>query len=93
MRAYDLIRPFVDPAELARDVAEIVTRPNDPEAWEIAYRVISNTFESMFDDTFYQTVESIQPDERTNSLRLWRHWLTATLICGNYILSRSFEVR
>lgn len=92
MMVYDLIESPVDPQQLGQQLAELVARPRDPEAQSAACGIVSNMFEVIFDDAFYQAVEQLAPADRTTLFTMAALGAPPYSMSAGYSLSQLLDV-
>lgn len=91
MMVYDLIEPPVDAGQLEQQLADIVAYPNDPESQKAADGAVSNMFEVVFDDVFYQAIEKLAPSDRTTLFTMAALGAPSFSISADYSLSKLLE--
>jgi hypothetical protein len=91
MMAYDLIEPPVNSEELSRELAEIISRPDDPVAQQSAHGIISNMFD-LFGDTYHEAVHELAANDHTTLFTMAALALPSYSMSGDYILSRLLEI-
>lgn len=92
MMVYDLIEPPVDVQQLDQQLADIVAHPDDPEAQSAASDVVSNMFEIVFDDLFYQAIEKLSPADRITLFTMAALGAPSYSMSADYSLSKLLEV-
>ncbi len=92
MLAYDLVEPPITKEQVERDIAETLTQPDDPEAQESAYHVVSSVFESMFDDVVYKAIENLSANDHTKLFTMAALAVPAYSMSADFILGRLLKV-
>jgi hypothetical protein len=62
--AYDMVQSPVSAEDIARELAEILTSPDDPQSQERAYHAVANIFEEVYQEAFWDAIEALPRDER-----------------------------
>jgi len=87
MMVYDLIEPPVGMSEAEGQLKEILARPEDPEAQRAAHGAVSNIFEPLFEDAYYQAIDKLSSKDRTTLLIMAALALPPYSFSGDYVLS------
>jgi hypothetical protein len=94
LMAFGLVEPLASEEDAAAVVAEIMLRPDDPQAQSQAYMAVCNMFEELFQESFYSAIEALSPGDRVRLLCMaalgapsygyWTSWILAELLAtGN----------
>jgi hypothetical protein len=83
--AYGLIEPPYDEELVQAQVAEALSRPQDQDARELAYTIVSNQFEDVVSAPYLSVIDALDPGRRTTLYTLaavgsqpyafWNDWL------------------
>lgn len=68
MLAYGMLQPPVATDDVASELADILQSPEEPSACRRAYYALSNIFEDVYQDAYWNAVEQLSRDERVQLL-------------------------
>jgi hypothetical protein len=68
--AYNQLEPLVSVEGASAEIDDILKTPDDPSARNRAYAAVSNIFEEIFQDSFYEAIEKLNQDDRVRLLTM-----------------------
>jgi hypothetical protein len=92
MLAYELVEPPITVEQVQKDIAEVIAQPDDTEAQQSAYHIVSSVFESMFDDVVYRAIDGLNTNEQKKLYTMAALAVPPYSMSGDYILSRLLEL-
>lgn len=88
---YDLLEPLVDSEQVKRELDEILAIPGDPKAQEQAYSTVSNIFEDVFGNAYFEGIHELIPARRTQLYVMASQGAPADGLFADWILERLLE--
>lgn len=88
LASYGMIEPIRSVEDILSEIDEVIDRPDDPDAWDHAGRIISLQFENEIVGPYYETISGMPRDKRTILLSMagrsprsfWHSWAIKELV-------------